>query len=76
MLEVYATKSCPFCAELREQLEWDGREYVEHDVETDPEARGRLLALVGANAVVPVLVEDGKVTQTGWQGRGCAVVLG
>jgi mycoredoxin len=73
LLELFASRACPFCAEAREQLEWDGRAYVEHDVDADPAARARLHELVGAAALVPVLVEDGRVTQVGWRGRGCHV---
>jgi mycoredoxin len=75
-LELYATRSCSFCAELREQLAWDGRAFVEYDVEADDAARARLAELVGASTVVPVLVEDGRVAQVGWQGRGCHLTLG
>ena len=32
-LELFGGGGCPFTAELREQLEWDGREFVEYDVE-------------------------------------------
>jgi glutaredoxin len=76
MLELFASATCPFCAELRAQLEWDGRTYVEYDVDADSEARKRLIALVGPQSIVPVLVEDGRVAQVGWQGRGCAVGAG
>jgi glutaredoxin 3 len=27
----------------------------------------------GGQRTVPILVEDGKVVQVGWQGRGCIV---
>ena len=56
---------------MREWLEWKGREFVEYDVEADRTAHERLLALAGGQRTVPVLVEDGKVVQTGWQGHGC-----
>ena len=75
-LELYASRGCPFCAEMREQLEWDGRDYLEYDVDADDDARRRLLALVGPNAIVPVLVDDGRVVEIGWQGRGCQVSAG
>ncbi|HEV2273360.1 MAG TPA: Uxx-star family glutaredoxin-like (seleno)protein [Acidobacteriaceae bacterium] len=71
MLELYGSASCPYTRELRESLEWKRREYLEFDVESDPEARARLLALEGGARTIPVLVEDGKIVQIGWQGRGC-----
>jgi glutaredoxin 3 len=73
LLELFTTSSCQYCAALREQLEWDGLDFVEYDVELDREARERLTALVGANPLVPVLVEEGRVTQVGVAGRGCYV---
>lgn len=70
-LELYGSSSCPYTAELREQLAWDGREFADYDVEADAAAWARLVALTGGRAAVPVLVEDGRVTQIGWQGRSC-----
>ncbi|GAC1451985.1 MAG: hypothetical protein PVSMB8_11260 [Vulcanimicrobiaceae bacterium] len=75
-LELFATKTCPYCSEVREQLELDGLEFIEYDVEMDGAARARLARLVGANAMVPVLVEEGRVTQVGVAGRGCYVSTG
>lgn len=72
-IELFATPGCPYCAQVRERLDLDGSAYVEYDVEADAEARARLSALVGAHALVPVLVEDGRVTQVGVGGRGCYV---
>ncbi|MGA2395864.1 MAG: Uxx-star family glutaredoxin-like (seleno)protein [Candidatus Lustribacter sp.] len=72
-LELFATTTCPYCSELRERLDADGLDYVEYDVEGDAAARARLNALVGGQALVPVLVEDGRVTQVGVAGRGCYV---
>lgn len=72
-LELYGTESCRFTAELREDLIWNERDFVEYDVEQDPEALKRMVALTGGNRTVPVLVEDGEVAQIGWRGRGCFV---
>lgn len=58
---------------MREWLEWQGREFVEYDVETDDAARARMFALTGGQRTVPVLVESGAVTRIGWKGRGCVV---
>ena len=70
-LELYGTSVCPYTRELRESLEWSRREFLEYDIETDPEARERLRALDETLRTVPVLVENGQVVQVGWQGRGC-----
>jgi mycoredoxin len=72
MLELYGSCQCPFTGELREQLEWEGRTFVEYDVDADAEARGRLVAITGGRTV-PALVEDGRVVAVGWHGRGCTV---
>jgi glutaredoxin 3 len=58
---------------MREWLEWRGAEFTEYDIETDAQARKRVRALSGGQRMVPILVEDGKVVQVGWQGRGCVI---
>jgi glutaredoxin 3 len=71
--ELYGSARCPYTQELREWLEWTRRDFQEYDVEADSEARARMYALDSSVRTVPVLAEDGKVTQVGWQGRGCIV---
>lgn len=71
--ELFGTSSCPFTQELRDWLDWKRRDFTEYDVETDPDALKRMQALTGGQRTVPVLVDDGKVVQIGWQGRGCVV---
>jgi glutaredoxin len=73
VLELYGSSTCPYTQEMREWLEWRNREFYEYDVETDKEANARMRALSGGSRSVPVLVEDGKVIQVGWQGRSCIV---
>ena len=72
-LELYGTRSCPYTQEMREWLEFRGTEFVEYDVDADRAARERIRALAIGQRTVPVLVEDGKVLQSGWQGRGCVL---
>ena len=72
-LELYGTPRCPYTADLREELHWQRRTFVEYDVEADAEALERMLALTGGDRTVPVLVEDGEVLEIGWKGRGCYV---
>jgi len=72
-VELFGTTTCPYTREVRERLEWDGVTFIEHDVDTDAEARARMLALTGGRRMVPVIVEDGKVHEVGWRGRGCMI---
>jgi len=73
-LELYGSRTCPYTAELREELEWQGRPFVEYDVDGDGAALARMRALTpGAAAAVPVLVEDGRVLHVGYHGRSCYV---
>ncbi|MEW5979378.1 MAG: Uxx-star family glutaredoxin-like (seleno)protein [Acidobacteriota bacterium] len=72
-LELYGSSGCPYTSVLRESLEWRGKEFVEFDVEKNRAALIRMLEITGGQRTVPVLVEDGKVIQIGWHGRGCLV---
>jgi glutaredoxin len=72
-LELYGTARCPHTGEMREWLEWKRSEFVEYDVESDPLARQRMREIARGERTVPILVEDGRVIQVGWQGHGCIV---
>ena len=72
-LELYGTRSCPHTGEMREWLEFRRQDFVEYDVENDAEARRRFGILAGGQRTVPLLVEEGKVVEVGWRGRGCMV---
>jgi glutaredoxin len=71
--ELFGTAACPYTSELREWLEMRRVQFDQYDIERDREARERMREIAGAERTVPVLVEDGKVIQVGWQGRGCVV---
>ena len=72
-LELFGTARCPHTSEMRDWLEWKGCAFIEFDVEADPLARGRMREVAGGQRNVPLLVEDGRVIQVGWQGRSCIV---
>jgi glutaredoxin len=72
-LELYGTARCPHTDEMRDWLEWKRSDFVEYDVEADPAARKRMREISGGQRTVPILVENGKVIQVGWQGHGCVV---
>ncbi|HEY7056862.1 MAG TPA: glutaredoxin [Vicinamibacterales bacterium] len=72
-VELFGTRTCPYTADAREHLLWNRVVFTEHDVEADPSARARLAELTGGRTLVPVVVEDGRVKEIGWRGRGCMV---
>jgi glutaredoxin 3 len=71
MLELFGTASCPYTAQLREDLEFRHEPFIEYDVECDPDALARMLDLCEGSHTVPVLVSGGQVVQVGYEGRGC-----
>ena len=71
--ELFGMSTCVYTAEMRDWLDWQGRDFVEYDVERDAEALDRMRTATGGQNTVPVLIEDGKVVQIGWRGRGCYV---
>lgn len=71
MLELYGTAACPYTAQLREDLQWRDQVFVEYDVEQDPQALQRMLDLSGGDRTVPLLAENGRIMQVGYEGRGC-----
>ncbi|HZZ66497.1 MAG TPA: Uxx-star family glutaredoxin-like (seleno)protein [Candidatus Baltobacteraceae bacterium] len=70
MLELYGTAACPYTAQLRDDLQWRHEHFIEYDVENDPDALDRMLDLCDGDHTVPVLVEEGRVIQVGYEGRG------
>lgn len=71
--ELYGTARCPYTQEMRDWLELRGYDFVEYDVETDSAALERMKSLTGGQRSVPILVEEGRTVQIGWQGRSCIV---
>jgi len=72
-LELVGAARCPYTLEMREWLEFGRRDFVEYDVEADSQARARLREIAADVRTVPVLVEDGRVVEVGFHGRGCMV---
>lgn len=75
-LELYGAAWCPHTQEMREWLEWQRRDFVEYDVESDPAARQRLHNLASNLTSIPVLIENNRIVEVGWQGRTCMISTG
>jgi glutaredoxin len=71
MLELYGSASCPYTAQLREDLEWRHETFVEYDVDADAQALARMLDLTRGDRTIPVLIDGHCLVQVGYEGRGC-----
>lgn len=72
-LELFGAARCPYTRDMRDWLEFNRRDFEEYDVEADPVARQKMRELDASLRKVPVLVEDGRIVQVGWQGHGCPI---
>ena len=60
-LTMYSTTWCGYCRRLKTQLEREGIEYTEVDIEAHPEAAGFVMQVNNGNQTVPtVLFPDGS----------------
>ena len=53
---MYSTPWCGYCQRLKAQMSREGIEYVEVDIERDPEAAAFVESVNGGNQTVPTLV--------------------
>ena len=56
MLTMYTTTWCGFCARLKAQLQREGIDYAEVDIERDESAAELVMSVNGGNQTVPTLV--------------------
>jgi mycoredoxin len=54
-LTMYSTPWCGYCVRLKVQLDRDGIPYREVDIERDPAAAERVMAVNGGNRTVPTI---------------------
>lgn len=55
-LTMYSTTWCGYCMRLKQQMGREGIEFVEVDIEHDPEAAALVASVNGGNQTVPTLV--------------------
>lgn len=61
---MYSTPWCGYCHRLKGQLGREGIEFVEVDIEKDPDAAEVVMAANGGNQTVPTLVYADGSAQT------------
>ena len=66
-VKIYTKAGCPYCADAKAHYRSKGIDFEEIDVYDVPGAKEELLQLSGGKAMVPVIVDHGKV-QVGFGG--------
>jgi mycoredoxin len=56
MVTMYTTTWCGYCTRLKAQLQREGIDYAEVDIERDPTAADLVMSVNGGNQTVPTLV--------------------
>lgn len=59
---IYTKQGCPYCAAAKKHYGEIGVQYKEIDVHAVPGAVDRAIELAGGKRIVPIIVEDGRVT--------------
>ncbi|PYP86253.1 MAG: NrdH-redoxin [Blastocatellia bacterium AA13] len=70
MLVIYTKPGCPYCAKAREHYTGAGIAFDERNAQDNPQFRKEMLSITGGDRTVPVIVEEGRLKQIGWEGRG------
>ncbi len=67
---IYTKPGCPYCAKAREHYTKHGIPFEDRNAQDNLEYRAEMLAISNGDPTVPTIVEDGKLKQIGWEGRG------
>jgi glutaredoxin len=67
---IYTKPGCPYCAKAREHYTQHKIAFEDRNAQENPKYRAEMLALTGGDRTVPVIVENGKLKEIGWEGRG------
>jgi glutaredoxin 3 len=69
-VKIFTKPGCPYCAKAREYYRERGIEFQEFNAQDNLNFRKEMLAISKGDPTVPVIVENGKLKQIGWEGRG------
>jgi len=69
-VKIYTKPGCPYCAKAREFYDAQGIPFQEFNAQDNLKFREEMLAISNGDPTVPVIVEDGRLKQIGWEGRG------
>ena len=67
-IEIYTTRTCPFCIRAKALLDKKNVSYTEHDVSGDPEARALMTKRAGGATSVPQIFVNDALLSGGCDG--------
>lgn len=69
-LIIYTKPGCPYCQKAREHYTGKGVRFEDRNAQDNLTFRREMLAITGGDPTVPAIVDDGRLIQQGWEGRG------
>jgi glutaredoxin 3 len=67
---MYTKPGCPHCAKAKNWYSENGISFTEKNAQDNRDFRTEMFTFSNGDPTVPVIVEDGKLKQIGWEGRG------
>lgn len=67
---IYTKPGCPYCAKAMDWYNSQGIAFTEKNAQDNREYRKEMFSYSNGDPTVPVIVENGKFKQQGWEGRG------
>jgi glutaredoxin len=69
-VKIYTKPGCPYCAKAKDYYNERKIPFQEFNAQDNLEFRKEMLAISKGDPTVPVIVEDGRLKQIGWEGLG------
>ncbi|HSB12654.1 MAG TPA: Uxx-star family glutaredoxin-like (seleno)protein [Blastocatellia bacterium] len=69
-VRIYTKPGCPYCEMAREFYNQRGIPFQDLNAQDNLDLRREMLSITKGDPTVPVIVEDGRLKQIGWEGRG------
>lgn len=67
---IYTKPGCPYCARAKAWYADQGIPFEERNAQDDPAYRREMFSFNDNDPTVPTIVENNKLKQIGWEGRG------
>ncbi|HWQ32121.1 MAG TPA: Uxx-star family glutaredoxin-like (seleno)protein [Blastocatellia bacterium] len=67
---IYTKPGCPYCAKAMDWYNSQGIAFTEKNAQDNREYRREMFSYSNGDPTVPVIVENGRFKQQGWEGRG------